>query len=79
MSVDAAAGPLCSRRTLAVVPQDGRSFFALDDLPDGDVDVLVVVAGARLGGLTPAPVEQDVGGLNALRTMAARERTASPV
>ena len=30
----------------------------LDDLPDSDVDVLVVLACVRLRGLAPAPVEQ---------------------
>lgn len=31
----------------------------LDYVPDGDVDVLVVLAGVRLGGLAPAAVQQD--------------------
>ena len=38
---------------------------ALDDLPDGDADVLVVLACVLLRGLTPAPVEQDGDGLYA--------------
>ncbi len=35
--------------------------ISLDDLPDCDVDVLVVLACVRLRGLAPAPVEQGAG------------------
>ena len=34
----------------------------LDNIPDGDADVLVVLARVRLRGLAPAPIEQGLGG-----------------
>ena len=38
---------------------------AVDDLPDADVDVLVVLARVCLRRLPPAAIKQDAGGLNA--------------
>ena len=38
---------------------------ALDDLPDGDADVLVVLSGVRLRRLAPTAIKQNAGGLHA--------------
>jgi len=38
------------------------SVAALDYLPNGDADVLVVLARVRLGGLAPASIEQRLSG-----------------
>ena len=38
---------------------------ALDDLPDGNADVPVVLARVRLRRLAPTAIKQDVGGLHA--------------
>lgn len=40
---------------------------ALDDLPDGDADVLAVLARVRLRRLAPTAIKQDAGGLHARR------------
>jgi hypothetical protein len=48
-------------------PECQTSIFVavLDDLPDGDADVPVVLARVRLRRLAPTAIKQDIGGLHA--------------
>src|SRR5215471_5038958 len=58
--------PPVRRLAPAVEWQIGVNLIAaLDYLPNGDADVVVVLACVRLGGLAPAPVEEDGDGLYA--------------